>query len=374
LRRSSSSPFASSPRQKPGGVGAPRRKSSPADETAYDAPLDDTGIAASLAADLELRDVPQFMQNIQRRMWCHVPERSGMNGQRIAEVLNHRLALPPIVSTAHVHALTKSPTITEREIADLTRAGVLRKIVIPGRGASVGEGLIIVSEWERRVYAHPDLDNQVKDKYTSLLRADPSSFTVSAAHFTKQETTALISAGFLTFAGSPTNAFNRPGVSPLGFVTSIATASASGSLGAVGGADALISSGGGGSGILTNPTRSSVSTDGDWQYHFAMPNTGPYLKLLISARAHLIDMLDKMSKHREAPLSLLKERWDGGIMTENAASRAKRARGEWTGTLPGRTKKWRGFYGLNFDWVLEECVGSGQVELFQTRTVGVGVR
>ncbi|EOD51104.1 putative serine-threonine protein kinase 19 protein [Neofusicoccum parvum UCRNP2] len=254
LRRSSSSPFATSPRRKSSSESA--TKSGAANEDSiYDEPLDDTGVVASLATDLELRDVPQFMQNIQTRMFTPVPERaSGMNGQRTAEVLNYRINLPPVVSVAHVHALSRSPTVTEREIAELTRAGVIRKVVVPGRGvggAAVGEGGV---------------------------------------------------------------------------------------------------------------------------YSFALPNMGPYLRLLTTARAHLLSLLSKTSKYKEAPMTLLKERWDGGIAGDDLATKARKARGDFTGVLPGRTKKWKTFYGLSFEWVLEECAGSGLVELFQTHSVGVGIR
>ncbi|KAL1634170.1 hypothetical protein SLS56_002473 [Neofusicoccum ribis] len=290
LRRSSSSPFATSPRRKSSSESA--TKSGAANEDSiYDEPLDDTGAVASLATDLELRDVPQFMQNIQTRMFTPVPERaSGMNGQRTAEVLNYRINLPLVVSVAHVHALSRSPTVTEREIAELTRAGVIRKVVVPGRGvggAAVGEGLVLVSEWEKLVRAHPDLEDAMKG---GVMSTD------------KQK--------------------KAPG------------------------------------GV----------------YSFALPNMGPYLRLLTTARAHLLSLLSKTSKYKEAPMTLLKERWDGGIAGDDLATKARKARGDFTGVLPGRTKKWKTFYGLSFEWVLEECAGSGLVELFQTHSVGVGIR
>jgi putative protein kinase ArgK-like GTPase of G3E family len=70
----------------------------------------------------------------------------------------------------------------------------------------------------------------------------------------------------------------------------------------------------------------------------------------------------------------LQERWDGGIPGDDRATQSKKTRGEFAGVLPGRTRKWKQFYGMTFDWVLEECVGSGQVEVFETRTVGRGIR
>jgi len=68
---------------------------------------------------------------------------------------------------------------------------------------------------------------------------------------------------------------------------------------------------------------------------------------------------------------MLRERWNGGIPLDDMQSRAKRARGEWNGVLAGKTKKWKQFYGMEFEWVLEECLGSGAVECFRTRSVGL---
>ncbi|KAK0637553.1 hypothetical protein DIS24_g10700 [Lasiodiplodia hormozganensis] len=377
LLRRSSSAFAPSPRRKPS-TESTTKVGGGSDERIFDEPLEDTGLVASLATDLELRDVPQFIQNVKARMFTPFPERaSGMNAQRTAEVLNFRINLPPVASVAHVHALSKSPTVTEREIAELTRAGVIRKVVIPGRGvgnAAVGEGLVLVSEWEKLVRSHPDLDDGIKEKYISLLHSQPTSATVSASQLSKEEISAFCSAGFLTSANVPAgNAelFSRPGAASLGSLASSSAKAASGSLNAVGGANAFTSSGASGGGVVSTD-RQRKAPGG--VYSFALPNMGPYLRLLTTARAHLLSLLSKTSRYKEAPMSLLKERWDGGIAGEDMASKARKARGDFTGVLPGRTKKWKSFYGLSFDWVLEECAGSGLVELFQTHSVGVGVR
>ena len=87
-----------------------------------------------------------------------------------------------------------------------------------------------------------------------------------------------------------------------------------------------------------------------------------------------LSLLKQISpRFKEATHELLKEKWEGNIAND-ATARAKRARGEWSGVLPGKTKKWKDFYGLRFEWVLAECVGSGLVELFETGSVGWGVR
>ena len=73
-------------------------------------------------------------------------------------------------------------------------------------------------------------------------------------------------------------------------------------------------------------------------------------------------------------MDLLRHRWDGGVAGQDPISQAKRARGEFAGVLPGATRKWRTYHGLRFEWVLGECVAAGLLELFETGTIGRGVR
>lgn len=125
-------------------------------------------------------------------------------------------------------------------------------------------------------------------------------------------------------------------------------------------------------------TDTTDANDGDNRFHTAtlflsLPNTGPYLRLLSSGRTHLLSLLKK-STQREAPLYLLKDRWDGAVETDKSFHVAKRARGEFAGILPGRTRKWKELYGMTFRWVLEEAIGAGLVEIFETGSVGPGVR
>lgn len=375
-RRSSSSPISFNPRRKPF-QGAQSKDA--ADEVEVHSKLgeerlDDTGVIVSLATDLNFRDVPQFIQYIHSRMFSGIPQRApGMNSTRIAEVLNYRAALPPMVTLSHLHALSISSTTVDREIAELTQAGIVRKVAIPNRGvgaAAVGDGLVLVSEWERLTLSHPDLSDDVKSKYISLLKANPTSTTIPGTHFTVQEASALATTGFLTTFTGPSSSrsslFARPGAASLGTLSSLSAVGskhASGSLAAVGGSDAQRTICGG----TGSRTLSSI------RYNFSLPNTGSHLRLLVEARTHLLTLLKK-TRHREAPMAMLHERWDGGIAADDAQTRARKARGEFTGVLPGRTKKWKQFYGLQFEWVLEECVGAGLVELFETGSVGVGVR
>ncbi|KAE9971739.1 hypothetical protein Vi05172_g13642 [Venturia inaequalis] len=381
LRRKISSPFSTSKRKKP--TSTLRRKSTTAtkddadEEDILNERLQDDGLIASLANDLNYSDVAQLLRLISGRQWTPIPEKgAGMNSTRIAEVLNYRRMLPPIVSVPHVHALSKSPTSTEREISTLLNAGVVRRITIPGRGkgsAAVGEGLALVSEWEKIVQADSRLDGELKDKYVEALRI-PS----VEPDFTKEEIQALSRSGLLVRAHtsrSTADLWLRPGASTLGNLVTVAKAGskhASGSFGAVAEESKdHLSGGSGGTRAIAGGGNAKVGLSD--AYTLSIPNTGPYLKLLEESRAHLVTLLSKTSRFREAPLSMLRERWDGGVAGDSEAEKAQRARREWTGVLPGQTKKWKSFHGLQFDWVLEEAVGSGVVECFRSG-VGTGVR
>lgn len=154
-----------------------------------------------------------------------------------------------------------------------------------------------------------------------------------------------------------------PGSASLSALSTAGSRHASGSLGAVGGASATQHMHGG--------TGQRISTT--TYYNFSLPNTGSHTRLLIEARTHLLSLL-KRSKYKEAPLDLLRERWDGGIVGKPDIADKKKARGEFAGILPGRTKKWKQFHGLRFEWILEECIGAGLIELFETGSVGRAAR
>ena len=154
---------------------SPRRKSSQilqetSKSTEYneEEPLPDTGIIASLATSLSFRDVPQFMTYIRSQQFDPVPDRgSGMNSTKIADVLNFGISLPPIVGLAHVDALSTSSTLIEREVSELAQKGVLRRVQISSRGTgakSVGDGVVLVEEWERLVKRCDDLEDDLKSK------------------------------------------------------------------------------------------------------------------------------------------------------------------------------------------------------------------
>ena len=195
-------------------------------------------------------------------------------------------------------------------------------------------------------------------------------------------------AGFLSAPSQSLNSANvfvRPGDDAAsGTMTSIASISraASGSLAAIGGHGAVHGAGGGGAnGLRVNRPQPVSLVGGNQQGSYtkrqelqlALPSTGSFLKLLTDARIHLLSLLSK-SKYREAPLYLLRERWDGGIGSNEQTRRSFRLGEGFTEVLPGRTRKWKQFYGLRFEWVLEECVGAGLLEVFETGSVGRGVR
>ncbi|KAI1435345.1 serine-threonine protein kinase 19-domain-containing protein [Xylaria sp. CBS 124048] len=387
----SPSSWASSLPRRKAGVGARRTKSSAEDEDEDeddlfddDEKLDDFGLVTALAADLNLRDTPQAIRYIRAHMFAPMPNvAAGMTSTRIAEVLNYRQNLPPLVSIPHVQALLSSPSAVEREIAELARHGHLRRIIVPRRG-SVGEFVVLVSDYEELLQNATRLSEHAKGALLNYLKSNPVAQVLGSDALAPSEIEELVRAGFLTahhtggvssYSGAisgTTRLYTRPEDKIT--LTSLETVSrhAAGSLGTVGGEGALHNAGGSGGGSLSirAPTTSAAT-----EYRLAVPGAGSYLKLVSAALDHLMALLGQ-SRFREAPESTLRERWDGGFakVEESRHAAAKRARGEFAGVLPGQTRKWRQFYGLVFDWVLQEAVGAGLVELFETRSVGRGVR
>jgi hypothetical protein len=109
------------------------------------------------------------------------------------------------------------------------------------------------------------------------------------------------------------------------------------------------------------------------EFSVAVPGSGVFIKLVSAALEHLADLLRK-TQYREMSEADLREKWDGGIVGDSEVAMAKKVRGEFTGVMPGRTKKWKEFHGLAFSWLLREAVGSGLVDVFETGSVGRGVR
>ena len=202
-----------------------------------------------------------------------------------------------------------------------------------------------------------------------MLRENPAATKIPRGALREEDVKAIMHAGFLTTATpswTATDVFSQPGEGSKGTMTSLSSISraASGSLAAVGGEGAVHAAGGTGGGI---------QSAGLGDYSLALPATGSFLKLVTNARAHLLSLLSK-SKYRELPESLLREKWDGAVVGDTAPSTARRQRGEFDGVLPGRTRKWKQFYGIGFEWILGECVGAGLVEVFDTGSIGRGVR
>jgi hypothetical protein len=377
LRRKSSSPFSTLQRSKPTNT----RKTSAIDKEER---LDDTGLVATLAATGVRQDVISLIRHIQSRAFDDVPDRgAGMGSERTSEVLRFRKALPPIVTLAHLHAISRSSTDTERELARLVAEGKVRKITVPGRGrggAAVGDGVVLVEDWIKCIREEEALDEDVKEKYIALLCAHRTSPTTPTGSLSDVEERHLVNTGFLTSPNALTamlgDLFLPPGSSSsLATVSSAGSRAATGTLAAVGGAGAVHESGGSGNTLATRDNRPSDIVKGkEREMTFALPGTGIYLKLLVAARQHLLHILKSISpRHREATMEILKEKWEGNTPND-PLNRLKRERGEWGGVLPGKTKRWREFYGMRFECVLAECVGGGLVELFDTGAVGMAVR
>ncbi|KAJ5915440.1 hypothetical protein N7466_011373 [Penicillium verhagenii] len=325
--KSRASPFSAHARRKPNASQASVK--TVASDFGLDEPLPDQGTSHYISETAVAENVEQAIRYVRTKMFDELPERAGMNSTRIAEVLNLRRSLPPLASVAHIHTLLNAPTQVERQIVELVKSGRVRRLVIPGRGndaAGLGDCLVLAEDWDNLGIFEPD-------EYRALMRAG---FLVSSSTFTQ---------GSLSLASLP----NLPGA---------AVSSASRSRSAHSDTD--------------QPVQSSAQARAATLF-LSLPNTGTYLKLLGAGRAHLLALL-RRSRCAEAPLGLLRDRWDGAVETEKSFHLAKRARGEFAGILPGKTKKWKEMYGMQFRWVLEEALGAGLVEIFETGSVGPGIR
>jgi hypothetical protein len=306
-------------------------------------------VLAKIAPGLSSTSVPVILAHVPRNMFEEIP--ASMNSVRIAEILNYRRRMPPIVSTSHVHAIREAPTATEREIAELVREGRVCKIAIPGRGtgaSALGNGLVLLSEWRRIVST--DLDEDLREKYLTKLQG------ISAPPFTGAELKTLTKAGFLTNLSLVSRTESFFTTNPLYMTTSLqsiakAGSFASGSDGAA--AMRAVENISGGSGAAS---RMQKHAEIEPSYSFSLPNTGIYLKLLAYSRDHLVSQVTKSGPSRSTTLERLREKWDG------------------SGKVANRNRRWREFHGLKFEWVLAECLGAGMLECFKTGSVGTGVR
>ncbi|KAJ5747230.1 uncharacterized protein N7511_008926 [Penicillium nucicola] len=355
--RPRASPFAAHARRKPSSGGASSLKSTA--DLSLDDPLPDLGGSHYISQTAPVQNVRQGIQYIRDGIFEELPQRAGMNSTRIAEVLNLRRSLPPLASVAHVHTLLDAPTQVEREIVELVQSGQVRRLIIPGRGndaAGLGDCLVLAEDWEKLVQGSPLLDAPIKDKFLDILKRMGTASAISQGVFTPDEYRALLRAGFIVSSSSFTQ--GSLSIASLPNLPTSAASSASRKE------------------STQYKTERPVQSDAQARaatLFLSLPNTGTYLRLLGSSRAHLLALL-RRSASGEAPLGLLKDRWDGAVETEKSFHLAKRARGEFAGILPGKTKKWKELYGMHFRWALEEALGAGLVELFETGSVGPGIR
>lgn len=309
------------------------------------------------------------VQYIRESMFERLPERAGMNSVRIAEVLNYQKRLPALVTLAHIHALMSAASRTERDIQSLFAENKLRRITLVGRGNEVSglsELLIPTDEYEAMVL-NSGLPADAISSFLKVLRKNAKVNSFSLAALGQQHFDLLVQHGFLVM---PSMSLGRTVAKTEDSVVSHGTISrsASGSQAAVGGEAAFEVLGG------VNGMR-RTSSNAFSGYILSVPGIGQFVQLVNASRDHFLNMLRQFSTYHQAPLYLLRERWNGNVDSdENHVSVIKRVRGEFSNVTPAKTKKWKAFHGLTFDWVLEECLGAGLIELFETGSVGLGVR
>ncbi len=143
---------------------------------------------------------------------------------------------------------------------------------------------------------------------------------------------------------------------------------AAGSAAAVGGEGALHASGGSGA------ARGLVGSVAAGGLRIAVPGSGTFLKLSSEALAHLAELLARAPSPGDAGGGSAGEMGRRNCRGRGGGEGEEGARGVCLVCCRGRTRKWKEFHGLAFGWVLAEAVGAGLVEVFETRSVGRGVR
>lgn len=312
------------------------------------------------------KDVLSAIKNVRSRMFDEIPERAGMNSVRIAEVLNYQKYLPSAVSLAHIHALRSASSKTEKDIQMLLQDNVLRRLKLVGRGNEVSglSEVLVLTEAYKPALTRARLPEETITAFLSALEANPRVFALPSSALSKSHADVLIQSGFIV--APSIQSVRSSGSSSSILSQAVISRAASGSQAAVGG-EAAFEVMGGVNGIRRQ--KSEVK-----EYVLSIPGIATYLQLLDLARNHFLDLLRQFSKHRQAPLYLLRERWNGNVDNDGQVSAAKRIRGEFSNVLPVKTVKWKSLNGLAFDWVVEECMGAGLIELFETHSVGLGVR
>lgn len=324
-------------------------------------------------------DVTAAVLHALTTMFDDLPIRSGLDSVGISNVLNFRRGLPRIVTFSHLHALmSSSSSQTEREIQGLLASGELVKLRLVGRGNEIsGLGEVLI---RREDYHASLIENGIEpgtaDAFMDSITPTSKDTTLPIQGLDQARINQLMRSGFLVssgFSALKADAFSTSTSTSRNTSTITAATiskAASGTHDAVGGSAAFEFLGGNGT-FHRSPSNSTQESN----LLLSAPGLAAYLQLLTTSRTHLLNLLRKSGGiHKQMPVSLLRERWNGNVEDESARSVNRRNRGEFAGVLPARTRKWKMMYGLRFDWVLEECLGAGLVECWNTGAVGMGVR
>ncbi|EPS42671.1 hypothetical protein H072_3296 [Dactylellina haptotyla CBS 200.50] len=328
----------------------------------------------------------------------------GLSRDTIADILNFRRALPPVVPLPHLHSLLPSPTETERAITAFVADGTLRRVHIRTGNSTHLEGVMQTDEFLKSIAQSTSLEEDTKTALLDLLGTDPSLSTITSDEnasnsLPKDAIMSLLSAGFLTINSSSSSSYSSEnltggsgigsgGVVVAGPVVDITTLTPTTALKSLNhlpqekdnthistlASLASVSSSSRNGNLRTNYNSSIINNNtpaskgGVIEYTLTPPHLGLLTHLHTSSKSHVVDILRHCS-HRETTMAHLRERWDGGVSKNRNKTRKRGAEVQ----FEGRTRKWKEFKGLTVDWVVGGLMGMGVVEGFDT-AVGKGIR
>ncbi|KKF92494.1 putative protein C24H6.11c [Ceratocystis platani] len=284
-----------------------------------------------------------------------------MPSTQIARVLAFQRRAAPIVNTSHVRRVLPDATAATRQIAEALATGTVRRVIVTR--SRRWEGLVRVADLEALVRGEQLLGDKItppvtEDTANAFLAWVRSGDTCGS--LTRSQEDELVRAGFLAAPAirewarhSGTASWN-----PLA-PTTVARAPV-GSRAAVGGDDGL--------GLIPSGRASVCLSDASLRMTLAVPGQGVLLGVVAAAVGALVAMVARRP-WREAVVADVRDQWDGAT----PGAEQKKRRGEKVAS-EGTARKWREFYGLRFEWVLDEAVAEGMLEVFETGSVGRGVR
>ena len=226
--------------------------------------------------------------------------------------------------------------------------GSVRAVQVPVRGR-LEAYLVRTEDLVEGVRACEGLAEGVGEKFVAVLTGGSGEGAAGGEKFSVAEQAQLIHAGYLTLVPAGvalTSASSLLSIAAPGTATSLQTTRREPA-----------------SGLEAGPSAQHT-------HLFAMPHLARYVNLVQASVSHFLSLVPKAS--REAVLHGMREKWVVGGAISRALGRTRK--GPSSVVALHKQHRWRELFGIEFDFVLREALGKGLITLFETGSVGQGIR